>query len=256
MIVDQSRWGLIEVTGGDRVRFLHGMCTGNVEKLAEGQWVRASMCNVKGRIKSVFDVVQRGDHLLLICEPQLVASTVLELEKYAIADDVNVARVEIPVHRVWDSPRAVWDAPPVFAPPPRDPAPIEEYEARRIEGGFPKYGVDISDENFPFETPLAAVIDYDKGCYVGQEPIARVHAKGSPQKLLRGLRLLGEGRVPVGSKISHPERDSAGEITSSAISAQFGPIALGYLHKGQWDPGTVVRVAERTATVVELPFCA
>ena len=83
MIVDQSRWGLIKVTGGDRVRFVHGMCTGNVEALGQDQWVRASMCTVKGRVKSVFDVVQRGDHLLLICEPQLAVSTTEELEKYA-----------------------------------------------------------------------------------------------------------------------------------------------------------------------------
>jgi folate-binding protein YgfZ len=213
------------------------------------------MCNVKGRVKSIYDVVRRGDHLLLICEPQLAASTAEELEKYAIADDVVVERVDLAVHRVWDTPEAVWTAPPVFAPPPREPAPIEAYEARRIEGGFPKYGIDVSDENFPFETPLSRLIDYDKGCYIGQEPIARVHARGSAQKTLRGLRLGGADKVPVGARISHPDRPSAGEVTSSAVSSRFGAIALGYVHRDAWEPGTVVEVAERSATIVELPFC-
>jgi folate-binding protein YgfZ len=255
MIIDQSRWGILRVTGGDRVRFIQGMCTANIEALAEGQWARASMCNVKGRIRSIFDAVQRGDHLLLICEPQLAVSTREELEKFAIADDVTIEPVDIAVYRMWDTPQAVWNAPPVFGPLPGPAAEVEDYEVRRIEGGFPKYGVDVTDDNFPFETPLGKLIDYGKGCYIGQEPIARVQSRGAAQKTLRGLRALGDAKLPVGAKVSHPQRDSAGEVTSSAMSPRFGAIALAYVHRLAWEPGTVVQVADRPATVVDLPLC-
>lgn len=254
MIIDQSKWGLINVTGADRTRFINGMCTANIATLGEGEWIRASMCNVKGRLVSVFDVVSRGDSLLLITEPQLATSTVEALETYAIADDVDIARVELPVYRVWDSPAAVWSAPPVFERPAGELASVEEYERRRIEGGFPKYGIDITDRNFPFETPLRALIDYEKGCYVGQEPIARVEHRGAPQKTLRGLAVQGGDSPPVGGKVSHPDRDSAGEVTSSVVSPELGGIALAYVHKTAAEPGTAVTVADRAATVVELPF--
>ena len=255
MIIDQSNWGLIELTGTDRVRFINGMCTANIETLAEGDWVRAAMCNVKGRLLAVFDVVNRGDSILLICEPQLAASTMDALETYAIADDVEFSRPALQIYRVWDRPQAVWDAPPVFEAPEGEPAGAEDFERRRIEGGFPKYGVDISDRNFPFETPLSRFIDYDKGCYLGQEPIARVKHRGGAQKTLRGLKLAGDDKPPLGAKVSHPDRDRAGEVTSSTVSPDFGAIALAFVHRTAWDPGTAVTVADRAATVVDLPFC-
>ncbi len=254
MIVDQSRWGLLRVTGADRVRFVNGMCTGNVHRLPVGKWVRAAMCTIKGRLVSVFDVVCQQDHLLLICELQLVTSTQRELEKYAIADDVELSRVELDVHRVWDTPRAVWDAPPVFGPVPDNVASMEQVEVRRIEGGFPKYGVDVTDQNFPFETPLEQVIDYDKGCYIGQETIARVRSRGGAQKKLRALLVQGEGKVPLGIPVSHVDVPRAGEVTSCAVSPDFGSIALAYVRRNVWDEGTCVQVAEREARVAELPL--
>lgn len=256
MIVDQSDWGLIELTGQDRIRFVNGMCTANIETLAEGEWIRASMCNVKGRIVSVYDVVNRGDSLLLITEPQLAASTVETLETYAIADDVDIRRAKLDVFRVWDSPRAVWEAPPLFQNPGGEVASSEQVERRRIEGGFPKYGIDITDKNFPFETPLAKLIDYEKGCYIGQEPIARVEHRGAPQKMLRGLAVSGDEKPPIGARVAHPDRDRAGEVTSSTVSPDLGAIALAFVHRTASDPGTAVSVADRPAKVVELPFSA
>ena len=254
MIIDQSDWGLISVSGADRVRFINGMCTGNIESLPVSKWLRVAMCDRKGRLLSVFDVVCRQDDLLLICERQLAQATVTELEKYAIADDVEFALVQLDVFRVWGSPRAVWTAPPVFASPPEPTASVEETEVRRIEAGFPKYGVDITDRNFPFETPIEHLIDYDKGCYIGQETIARVHARGDAQKKLRALLVQGEGAVPVGTGLRHAEFPSAGQVTSSAVSPDFGPIALAYVRRNVWDEGTCVQVGDREARVAMLPL--
>ncbi len=254
VIVDQSGWGTVRVTGADRVRFLQGMCMGNVDALPEGGWMRTATLNVKGRLLSIYDLVRRADDLLLICQPGLAGSTVDLFARHAIADDVEFAEVDIPVHRVWSDPAAVWEAPPVFAPPPGEAAGPEEVEVRRIEAGLPLWGVDVSEEAFPFETPLARFIDYQKGCYVGQEPVARVRARGNPNRLLRGLRVSAASPPPRGAAIRHPERDQAGQVTSSAVSPVFGTIALGYLHRQVWEPGGRVEVDGHRADVVELPF--
>ena len=254
VILDQSTWGHIAVTGDDRVRFMQGMCTANVETLAQGDWIRASMLNTKGRVTSVIEIVHRGDDLLVICEAVLTEKTIALLDKHAIMDEVEFQAIDLDVHRVWSSPAAVWTAPPVFAPAPEPASSAEQVEIRRIEAGLPRYGVDVCEDHFPFESLLARHIDYEKGCYLGQEPISRVHFRGNAQKAMRGLALSGDGPVDAGATVSHPDRDNAGTITSSAVSPTFGPIALAYIHRTVFEPGNQVTVGDRTATVVELPF--
>lgn len=256
MIVDQTGWGAVRVSGGDRVRFLQGMCMGDVAKVAAGGWLRTATLNAKGRLLSIYDLVVRDEEILLLCQPGLAEATRALLDRHAIADDVAFEIADgLAVHRVWDSPDAVWSAPPVFAPPPGPTASAEEVEVRRIEAGLPLYGVDVADDSFPFETPLARLIDYGKGCYLGQEPVARVKARGTPSRLLRGLRVDGgEGPVPRGARIRHVAKEDAGHVTSAALSPSFGSIALGFLHRQAWEPGGEVEVAGRRAIVVEPPF--
>jgi folate-binding protein YgfZ len=254
VLVDQTDWGTVRVTGADRVRFLQGMCMGNVDALPEGGWLRTATLSVKGRLLSIFDLVRRSEDLLLLCQPGLADATIELLSRHAIADQVDLERVQVTVHRVWNSPAAVWDAPPVFAPPPGPPASREAIELRRIEAGLPLWGADVDAECFPFETPLGRLIDYQKGCFIGQEPVARVHARGSPSRMLRGLRCAGSAAPAPGARIHHPEQDDAGQVTSAALSPAFGPIALGYLLRQAWQPGGRVTVDGQTAEVVELPF--
>jgi len=255
VIVDQTSWGVVRVTGSDRVRFVQGMCMGDVAKIAPGAWLRTATLNAKGRLLSIYDLVALDDQLLLLCQPGLAEATRALLERHAIADDVSFdLALDLAVHRVWDTPEAVWSAPPVFAPPPGEPASAEEVETRRIEAGLPLYGVDVGDDSFPFETPLARLIDYGKGCYLGQEPVARVKARGTPSRLLRGLRFGDGGVVARGAAIHHPAKPDAGHITSSALSPAFGSIALGFLARQAWEPGGEVEVAGRRAIVVEPPF--
>lgn len=258
-IVDQSSWDLVEVTGSDRVRFFQGMVIGNAEALeaaGDGGWIRTAMLNVKGRVMSVFDIARRGDAFLLICDPGDGERTVALLSKYAIVDDVEFKPVELAVHRLWSDPAAVWTAPPVFTAPPAPGSSPEQIEIRRVEAGLPRYGVDVTDKNFPFESPLADLIDYEKGCYIGQEPVHRVHAKGQAQKVLRGLAFDRGAPPEAGARVSHPARDNAGTVTSAVESPDFGTIALAYLHRTAAEPGSTVSCDGREATVVELPFSA
>ena len=254
--VDTSHWGQITVHGDDRKRFLHGMCTSDIERLAEGESLIASILNVKGRLVSIVEIVSRSDHHLILCQPAMREPTIEFLDQFAMVDDVEFAASEQPLHKVWSDPQAVWTAPVVFAAAPEPVASADEVEVRRIEAGFPRYGVDVGEKNFPFETPLDRHIDYQKGCYIGQEPVARVKSRGTASRYLRGLRVAGEGPVTVGAAVDHPEKPGAARITSAAVSPEFGSIALALMPRVAWDVGAQVEIEGRSATIVELPFGA
>lgn len=253
VIADQTAWGKIRVTGDDRVRFIHGMCTANVETLAPGDWLRAAMLNIKGRVTAVLEIAHRDDDLLLMCEPGLADKVHQLLSRHAIMDEVEFEIVELPLHRVWPDPASVWTAPPVFEAPTA-PSEVAAVEVRRIEAGMPRYGVDVSEDNFPFESLLGRHVDYEKGCYIGQEPVYRVFAKGKPSRQLRGVIVDGDGAVAAGATVGHADRAQAGAVTSAAVSPVFGSIALAYVHRSVNEPGAEVVVDGRPGRLIELPF--
>jgi folate-binding protein YgfZ len=257
MIVDYTGWGHIAVSGADRLRFLQGLTTINVTALPVGGHSWGAILSAKGRVLSVVEATVEAERVLLHCEPSLVAQTVALLEKYAVMDEVVSEVVALAAHKTWSTPAEAWQAPVVFAPPPGPVATAEELEVARVEAGMLRYGVDVDEDSFPFETPLAAFLDYNKGCYVGQEPVFRVHAQGQGARVLRGLRFADSGgAVERGAAVHHADRDKAGTVTSSVVSPRLGPIALAYLHRTVWPPGGEVVVDGRRATVVELPFPA
>jgi folate-binding protein YgfZ len=253
-LVDFSRWGHLAVTGGDRVRFLQGLTTINISALAEGGHAWGAILSPKGRVLTVVEATMETERVLLHCEPSLVEKTVGLLEKYAVMDDVVTAPIALTAHKSWSTPAEAWTAPYVFAPPPGAAATPEELEVARVEAGLLVYGQDVDEDAFPFETPLAAWLDYNKGCYVGQEPVFRVHAQGQGARTLRGLRIEGDASVERGAIVKHASRDKAGTVTSSVRSPRLGSIAMAYLHRTVWDVGGTVLVDGRNATVVELPF--
>jgi folate-binding protein YgfZ len=123
----------------------------------------------------------------------------------------------------------------------------------RVEDGRPWYGPDVTEDNLLHETGLVAEYHSPtKGCYVGQEVIARLEARGgNVNKRLRGLSL-GIPAEP-GAPVRFDGKD-IGRSTTTAVSPRLGPIALGYVHRNQSEPGTVVEVGGAPATVVAIPF--
>ena len=126
----------------------------------------------------------------------------------------------------------------------------------RVESGLPEYGVDMSEENLTQETGLQAdAISYDKGCYLGQEVVARVHFRGHVNRLLRGLEFDGEGPAP-GSALTQADKE-VGRVTSFVSSPDFGPIGLGYVRR-EIEPSSSLQWAQAGAVggarVLELPF--
>lgn len=124
-------------------------------------------------------------------------------------------------------------------------------EIDRIERGRPRYGVDLDSSVIPQEAGLnERAVSFTKGCYVGQETVARLFYRGRPNRHLRGLRLAAA--VPRGTEVVAGEK-AVGRVTSVAASPTHGPIALAFVRR-EVEPGATVTVGETTATVVELPF--
>ncbi len=259
-LADYSHWGHLAVTGADRVRFLQGLTTVNVAAMAPGAHAWGAILSPKGRVLTVVEATMEAERVLLHCEPALVEKTVGLLEKYAVMDDVVTTPVTLVAHKAWTTPAEAWKTPYVFAPVSAAGAGAgavsspEALEIARVEAGMLVYGQDVDEDTFPFETPLAAWLDYEKGCYVGQEPVFRVHAQGQGARVLRGLRVEGDGAVARGAPVKHAAREKAGVVTSSVVSPTFGAIAMAYLHRTVWEVGGEVEVEGRKAVVVELPF--
>lgn len=252
--VDRSAWGRLRVTGDDRIRFLQGLTTINVEALADGAHGWGAILSPKGRVLSVIDIARAGDGFVVSCEAALADKTRAILERYAVMDDVAFEPITGPAHQLWDGPASVWTAPIALAAAPADnparPDGDPEVEVLRIRAGFLRYGADVDEDHFPFETPLAQFLDYGKGCYVGQEPVFRVHAQGNAARMLRGLAIEGTAPIASGTALTAPAK---GSVTSSIADGDVTR-ALGFLHRTCWEPGGTIDVAGRRATVHELPW--
>jgi folate-binding protein YgfZ len=133
------------------------------------------------------------------------------------------------------------------------PVGEEAAECLRIERGRPRYGFELDETVIPQEAGLNdRAVSFTKGCYVGQETVARLHWRGKPNRHLRGLRLSAPAET--GQELHLGER-SVGRVASSTVSPLFGPIALALVRR-EAEAGSVLIVGEEgiTAEVVELPF--
>jgi folate-binding protein YgfZ len=126
-------------------------------------------------------------------------------------------------------------------------------EVLRVEAGRPRYGIDLDDTVIPQEAGLnERAVSFTKGCYVGQETVARLHYKGKPNRHLRGLRL--SAPAAHGDELRLGER-TVGTIGTSVVSPRLGPVALALVRR-EAEPGVTIAVGDggETAQVVELPF--
>ncbi|HSP81223.1 MAG TPA: glycine cleavage T C-terminal barrel domain-containing protein [Myxococcaceae bacterium] len=151
---------------------------------------------------------------------------------------------------------AVWKA-LVEAGPAHGLRPVgwRVMEELRVEAGVPRYGQDLVDTTIPLEADLSHAISYNKGCYIGQEVIARATFRGHMNRKLAGL-VLGEAEAAPGTELKK-EGKKVGWLTSVVRSPRKGQyVALGYVHRDHLEPGTVLTVGEgpAEATVVHLPL--
>ena len=134
-----------------------------------------------------------------------------------------------------------------------------DYEAWRVELGIPRFGVDISADNLPQETGLVSrAVCFDKGCYTGQEVVARIHYRGQVNRHLKGVRSADSASAPPGAPAPELMRDgrTVGAITSWCTSPRLGPIGLAYIRR-ELTAGDVVEAgldSPFSCIVTDLPF--
>jgi folate-binding protein YgfZ len=128
------------------------------------------------------------------------------------------------------------------------------FDTARIEAGFPIYGRDISERNLPQEVARDELaLSFVKGCYIGQETVARIDALGHVNRLLRGIKLHSD-HVPADGTELRAAGQTIGEITSATCSPLLAaPMALAYIRRGYDQPGTRLECEHGAAEVVRLP---
>lgn len=289
---DPSREVLV-LSGEDRVRFLNGLVTCEVKDLAPGQGTRGFFTEVKGHILS--DVVIRAadEHLWLELPGSSASDMVDHIQKYIVADRVEVAAAPDRKALVVLGPTASRVLAPAVQGERGSPAPWSSFttdldgrqvlvasdehfgvtawtlwtsaadlggvqenllgsasvdsirevglaavEAVRIEKGIPRYGPDFGPDTLPQETGLDEAVSYDKGCYLGQEVVARLHYRGQIARCLRQLRSDAGVAPPGGSRLVLDDRE-AGVVTSAVASpVSVEVFALAMLQRRALEPGT------------------
>jgi len=141
------------------------------------------------------------------------------------------------------------------------PAGLDAWEIARIEAGRPEWGIDIDESTIPQEANLDDLhaISYTKGCYTGQETVARVHFRGHVNRHLRGLSHPGFAALPRGAQLLDSQDKVVGDVRSSSVSPRLGGIALAMVRR-EVTPGSALRAqwddGQAAVTVLSLPFPA
>jgi len=287
---DFSERAKFRISGSDCFRFLNGQITNDLRKAGEEAAIEACLLDAKGKMNAHLFVSAEGDSFLLDAEPELREGLGARLERYVVADDVEIEDVtdrfalfhviteEAPPRsygRVVWARRFIepgWD---IWSGPADHGGLRQELAARfgfidsaaaetlRIEQGLPRWGRELTEEIIPIEANLEQrTVDYQKGCYVGQEVISRIKMSGQTNKRLCGIISLDDVALAAGMKLRAPEAArEVGWLTSATRSQRMGKeIALGYVKRGFNAPGTKLEALEPGATraspveVVPLPF--
>ncbi len=328
-IADLSHQGRLRLTGEDRAKFLHRLISNDVESLSAGQGNYAMLLTNRGKIIADMNIHVLEDAIGINTAPETTDSLFKELDKYIIADDVELSGLTeetgaIAVHgpkspelvqsvlgitalgtlvqhhnRFYevDSPQGwqwvvcvraditgeigynlytsadalawLWER---LMTEREEVQPIgwDALESLRIEAGIPRYGAELTDKVIPLEAELEHAINFEKGCYIGQEIVARMKYRGHPNRLLRGLeihdanvpeqndRIFSSGISPA-LRGKHPKEKEVGWITSATYSPTLEkPIALGYVRTAVATAGSRVQIETSAGhvngTVVLLPF--
>jgi folate-binding protein YgfZ len=230
-IAERARASL-RVSGPDARDYLQRMVSNDVEALDLGEACPALLLTAKARVIAPVVVLRRGEEdFLVLTEPELgevVRALLVRMRLRATCEiepedhsSVLVFGGDDGFATDFEGAREVLDS---ALPPTLD---AEELERRRIEAGVPRWGHEIDDRILPAEAGLDAThVSFGKGCYPGQEPVARLHYRGHPN---RGLRVLELAELPdLDAELVHDGK-AVGRVTSAARRADGSVVALAYV---------------------------
>jgi folate-binding protein YgfZ len=303
-LADRSWSDWLEIRDEDRVRFVNGLVTCDVKSLEPGRSSFGFFTSTKGKILSDVVVSALEDRLLLELPPQKASEIREHMERYIVADRVEVLDAEAAAAVLVAGPAALQRLEDLFqaqlgdgdwleGPPGPEgvllrrerrlgleawvlrleptvaadkvatllasgcvPVGLEAVTTVRVERGIPWFGFDYGPENFPQETGLEEQgVSYTKGCYLGQEVVARIHYRGKVNYCLRGLLLSSEGAPRQGAPLRFEGR-TVGSLTSPVRSRRLGRwIGLTLVHRQAAEPGTKLEIEDGGwGEVVEPPF--
>lgn len=272
----QQKRGLLGVYGAEAVKFLNGMITNDVAKLEDGGQMLAAFPNTQGRLQAVVRVMRTGEKFLFETEEATFADIEHNLMRWTFAGDFHVdneLQYDYECFTVWgEVPKlegniqfgkvvfVLKELVEEFKTKLINAVQISDeiYNILRIESGIPQFGVDMDETTIVPELGIEGLISYNKGCYIGQEIIARIYFRGHVAKQLKGLVLsepLGLAGGLENSELKTVEGKNAGKITSVCYSPKLEKhIALGFVRYDYLAEGTELKIGETTAKVTNLPF--
>ncbi len=280
----EQKRGLIAVWGQEAVQFLDGLITNDMKTLADGGEMRAAFPNAQGRLLAVVRLLKQGDRFLFETEEATREKVFQNLFRFTFAGDFFVEDMseQYRYFEMFGEEPVTSGGGGIFYKStastssfmPIDSAETlrhvlegagsieiseELYETLRIESGIPKYGVDMDETTIVPELGIEGLISYNKGCYIGQEIIARIHFRGHVAKRLTGL-ILSE---PISQNADENDTldlktldgKNAGRITSVTFSPKLEKtIALAFVRYDHLPVGTELLYGDINAVVTELPF--
>jgi len=243
--VDLSHRDVVSVSGPDRLTWLHSLTTQYFLELPERTWTQALILSPQGHVEHAFAGYDTGSEFLLHTEPGQGAPLVAFLDRMRFLLDVAVADVSADWDVVW-RPGPEPDRPleaaysliehgtlAAYAAAAGPPCGLWAFEALRIARGVPRLGIDTDHRTIPNELGLIGpAVHLDKGCYRGQETVARVHTLGRPPRRLTLLHLDGTmNALPAPGSEALVDGKAVGFVGSSARHHELGPIALALLKR-------------------------
>ena len=290
-------WTTLKIRGGDRARFLHNMCTNDINGLKPGDGCEAFLTDVKGKIISHVTVLVLVDQLLLIAVPGQSDLIITHLEKYIIREDVELydatlegacslligeeskeylknllsvdeGSIKKPFQHVFSTvlsenclvANAGMMGAGGFLLLVSDQSELPEikvyedhelWSAIRIESGYPLFDTDFDGSHLPQEVSRdKSAISFNKGCYLGQETVARIDALGHVNKLLRLIKFSSTKVPEVGTYLER-EGKQVGIVSSSCWSPRLkAPLALAMLQRGSNELETKLESSVGSAVVL------
>ena len=262
-LFDLSSRTKLRVSGSDRVRFLNGQITNDIRKATETRTIEACVLNAKGKMDAHVFIRAQGDWFLVDAAPEVRGSLEPRLERYIIADDVHIEDVtdQLSILHLLnaDTPHVVSECTVSSAMRFADPGwdiwmgatnrdeifrqLVSEFEfcdagcaeVLRIQQGIPSWGRELTPDIIPIEANLETrCIDYEKGCYIGQETISRMKMSGQRNKRLCGLMASAQSPLAPGMQLLAESDDkNVGWLTSTAgTESPPRQLALGYVKRG------------------------
>jgi folate-binding protein YgfZ len=265
---------LLWVEGPDAATYLDGLVSQSVLDMADGSVRRSLLLSPRGKLDAPLWLLAGSGRIGIAVDGGHGGAVASSLSRFKLRVEAEIVADDRPLTEVWgevagdliepgrwiDTEDLIADLPMVHGGVRRvlttrrldvDAASPELGAAMRIAAGEPRLGVDIGEDTIPQEAGIVdGAVDFEKGCYLGQELVARIDSRGHVNRYLRGLRL--QAPVAAGSEVRH-NGAAVGSVTSSAVSPDLGPIALAMI-RSEVEVGHAVTVGAVAGTVTGLPM--